>query len=91
MLSVTSWEGVFEDAYGTLTIYWLLIKSPVAAVGPVHAEPSLNRWVPSPMGDGVPSCIVLGLRTPTKAGFPVTWCWLTLTGASRAVQGLVLR
>ena len=29
-------------------------RRPAAAVGPVHAEPYLNRWVSSPMGNRVP-------------------------------------
>ena len=29
----------------------------------------------------------LGRSSPAEAGFPVTWCWLTLTGTSRTAQG----
>ena len=29
----------------------------------------------------------LGMQSPTGDEFPVTWCWLTLTGTSRTAQG----
>ena len=32
----------------------VLTKSPAAAVGPIHAEPKLNRWVPSLLRRRVP-------------------------------------
>ena len=61
-------------------------KRPAAAVGnPSHDEP--NPQQVGTLSDG--SCFPpqADLHSPTEAGFPVTWCWLTLTGASRAAQG----
>ena len=48
---------------------WVLrIKRPAAAVGPVHVEPYLNRWVSSPVGHCVPS--TYGLASPNGSQIP---------------------
>ena len=60
-------------------------KAPRLPWAPSTLNPTSTGGYP-PRG-GVASLHAMGLPTPTGAGFPVTWCWLTLTGTSRTAQG----
>lgn len=63
-------------------------KTPRVAVGSVHVEPTKQVGNLSE-GTLLPN-LILGLPAPTESGFPVTWCWLTLTGTLTHNAGLEL-
>lgn len=61
-------------------------KAPCLPWVPSTMNPFLVKWV-SALPRFFEPLTTAGLHTATEAGVPVTWCWLTLTRASRTAQG----